>query len=265
MLLLARNLLDRLTGKEVVLKGGMSTPRAVRVGDTVRRPLREKSAFVHDVLRYLELRGFDRAPRFLGIDEKGRATLSYVPGKVLHQIGGFQKEQWLAAARLLRQFHDATVHCELRGESEVICHGDAAPGNCVFRDGMPFALIDFDWARPGKREEDVGHAAWMWLHIGSRKITPEQQGSNLVDFVAAYDAAASWDPLELVLRAQHALVAQIPRRSLKWVVIRQWAQGCLSWTERNREAIAASIALRQQEAEGKPGHPRISDGQPPPR
>ena len=154
----------------------MSTSGVVRVGDTVRRPVKEKSAFVHDVLRHLELRGFDRVPRFLGIDEKGRAMLTYISGTVPHQVGGFQKEQWLAAARLLRLFHDATVDCELKGECEVICHGDPSPGNYVLRDGMPFALIDFDGAHPGKREEDVGYAAWMWLHIGNRKVAPEEQG-----------------------------------------------------------------------------------------
>lgn len=87
-----RNALDRLTGQEVALRGGISTPGVVRVGDTVRRPVKEKSAFVHDVLRHLELRGFDRVPRFLGIDEKGRAMLTYISGTVHSQVGGFQKE-----------------------------------------------------------------------------------------------------------------------------------------------------------------------------
>jgi Phosphotransferase enzyme family len=238
-----RNVLDRLTGKEVALKGGISTHGVVRVGDTVRRPVKERSAFVHDVLRDLELRGFDRVPRFLGIDEKGREVLTYISGTVPQRVGGFQKEEWLAAARLLRLFHDATVDSELKGECEVICHGDPGPGNYVLRDGMPFALIDFDGAHPGRREEDVGYAAWMWLHIGNRKIAPEKQGSNLVDFVAAYDAAATWNPLAAVLHAQKATVSRIPN-SFKWAIIKAWAQGCLAWTYRNREGIAAGIAMR---------------------
>lgn len=241
-----RNVLDRLIGTEVGLKGGLSTAGVVRVGDTVRRPVIEKSAFVHGVLRHLELRGFDRVPRFLGIDEKGRAMLTYISGTVPHQLGGFQKEQWLGAARLLRLFHDATADCEWKGECEVVCHGDPAPGNYVLRDGMPFALIDFDSAHPGKREEDVGYAAWMWLHIGNRKIAPEEQGSNLVDFLAAYDAAATWNPLEVVLQAQYALVSRIPN-SLQWGFVKMWAQACFAWTERNRERIGAGIATRSDE------------------
>jgi hypothetical protein len=217
MFLRLRNVLDRLTGKEVALKGGMSTRGVVRVGDTVRRPVKEESAFGHDVLRHLERRGFDRVTRFLGIDEKGRAMLTYISGTVPQQVGGFQREQWLAAARLLRLFHDATVDCELKGESEVVCHGDPGPGNYVLRDGMPFALIDLDGAHPGRREEDVGYAAWMWLHIGNHKVAPEEQGSTLVDFVAAYDAAATWNPLTAVLQAQKVTVARIPN-SFRWAI-----------------------------------------------
>lgn len=245
-----QDFLDRMRGSEVALNGGMSTPGVVRQGDTVRRPVKETSAFVHEVLRHLERHGFDRVPRFLGIDEKGREMLTYISGTVQGQVGGFKKEQWLAAARLLRLFHDATVDCELKGEFEVVCHGDPAPGNCVLRDGMPFALIDLDAAHPGKREEDVGHAAWMWLHIGNRWVAPEEQGSNLVDFVAAYDAAATWNPLRAVLEAQKRCVDRIPN-DFRWSFIRMWARGCLSWTYRNSERIGAGVVMRIDELAGQ--------------
>jgi len=244
-----RNVLDRMIGKEIALKGGLATTGVVRVGDTVRRPVTERSAFVHDVLRHLELRKFDRVPRFLGIDEKGRAILDYISGTVPHEISVFQKEQGVAGAKLLRLFHDATVDCELKGECEVICHGDPSPENYVFRDGMPFGLIDFDLAHPGKRQEDVGYAAWRWLHIGNDKLSAEEQGASLVDFVAAYDAAATWNPLELVLQAQCDLVARLPKGA-KWALVKTWAQACMDWTERNREGIAAGIAMRSDNSPG---------------
>lgn len=240
-----RNLIDGLTGKEAALKGGRSTPGVVRVGETVRRPMKENSAFAHGLLRHLELKGFDGAPRFLGLDEKGREIVSFVPGAVSPQVGGYSKDQCLAAARLLRRLHDATIACDLKGEAEVICHGDPGPGNFVFRDDIPFALIDFDAAHPGKREEDVGYAAWMWLHIGDPKIAPRQQGADLIDFVAAYDPAATWNPLEAVLHAQKTCVARLPN-SLKWAVIKGWARGCLAWTWRNRERVAAGMATRTE-------------------
>jgi hypothetical protein len=64
-----------------------------------------------------------------------------------------------------------------------------------------------------------------------------------VDFVAAYDPAATWNPLEAVLRTQVALVSRIPS-GLKWVGIKMWAQGCLAWTYRHRKRIADGMAMR---------------------
>jgi hypothetical protein len=52
-----RNVLDRLGGKESRFKGGFSTAGVVRIGDTVHRPMKKDSPFVHDVLRYLERHG----------------------------------------------------------------------------------------------------------------------------------------------------------------------------------------------------------------
>jgi Ser/Thr protein kinase RdoA (MazF antagonist) len=54
-----------------------------------------------------------------------------------------------AAARVLRALHDAIQVSDLRGSSEVVCHGDVSPCNAVFRDGLPYAWIDFDAASPG--------------------------------------------------------------------------------------------------------------------
>ncbi len=66
---------------EVPLSGGDVTEGVVRVGDTVRRPLKATSSAVHALLRHLEAAGFDAAPRVLGIDELGREVLSFVPGE----------------------------------------------------------------------------------------------------------------------------------------------------------------------------------------
>ena len=36
------------------------------------------------------------------------------------------------------------------------------PNNTVFRDGLPVAFIDFDFAAAGDPLEDVGYLAWSW-------------------------------------------------------------------------------------------------------
>jgi hypothetical protein len=64
---------------ERVLQGG-DVNLVVRVGDTVRRPTGPWSPAVHALLRHVESVGFDGAPRFLDVDERGREVLSYVDG-----------------------------------------------------------------------------------------------------------------------------------------------------------------------------------------
>ena len=55
-------------------------PSVVRIGDTVRRTPSEATPAVHDLLRHLEAKGFDGAPRALGFDEHGREVLSFIDG-----------------------------------------------------------------------------------------------------------------------------------------------------------------------------------------
>src|SRR5438128_7447998 len=70
-----------MTSEGVPLSGGAVTEGVVRVGDTVRRPPGHASQMMRDVLLHLERVGFDAAPRWLGLDEKGRDILSWIEGE----------------------------------------------------------------------------------------------------------------------------------------------------------------------------------------
>jgi hypothetical protein len=129
------------------------------VGDTVRRPLRPSSAAVHDLLRRLEGAGFDGAPRFLGVDERGREILSFVDGDVPappYPAAVRSDEALASVARLLRRFHDAAPGW---------CHNDVAPYNVAYRGPEAVGLIDWDFAAPapapvGATRWDLAHVAW---------------------------------------------------------------------------------------------------------
>jgi hypothetical protein len=220
-----------------------TTAGVVRVGDTVRRPIGMNGAFVHHVLRSLEAHGFRAAPRFLGIDDAGREMLSFLPGEVPRELGVFSNEQLFAAARLLRRLHDATVDSGLTDGREVVCHGDASPCNCVFVDGLPAAFIDFDAARPGRRRDDVGYAAWLWLELGETEHAPAYQGRRLAEFCLAYGALDDADPVSAVLDAQ----SELANRSGTPLEIRRWAERCREWVVQHcaelKDAVrAAGIA-----------------------
>ena len=229
---------------EVILTGGRTTAGVVRVGNTVRRSPSANAPFVHAVLKHLEAHGFSGAPRYLGQDESGRDVHSFLPGVVPVELGEISEAQCMAAARLLRHLHDATLSCELRVDHEVICHGDPSPCNCVFIDSEPKAFIDFDAAHAGSRAEDLGYAAWLWLDIGNDEISPEDQGRRLHDFVSAYDSATSWDGPHIVMQAQRRLSTRPDGPPGN----RDWAQGCLSWTEENLGRINTAFDMRSNKS-----------------
>jgi hypothetical protein len=165
------------TPVETPLVGGNVNGAVVRVDDTVRRITHASSPAIHGLLQHLEAVGFQGSPRFLGLDEQGREMLTFLPGET-----GFLPYLWqgdaplLAAAHLLRTYHDATHgYTPPPGASfafsypdparhEVLCHNDFAPYNliCDPQRRVPYAIIDFDMAGPGPRLRDIAYAAY-WL------------------------------------------------------------------------------------------------------
>ena len=163
-----------MTTDEVPLAGGNVNSGVVRIGDTVRRSLTAASPAVHKLLRHLEDKGFTGSPRFLGIDAQGREVLSYLEGETGIPMYIWRSDQPLiAAARLLRAYHDAVADFDFHDEPwayryadaaqhEVVCHNDFGAYNLVYRGEVPVGIIDFDLAGPGPRLRDVAYAAyWM--------------------------------------------------------------------------------------------------------
>ena len=80
--------------------------------DTVRRATGPWSPAVHGLLRHLERRGFDGAPRSLGLEDRGREVLTFIRGVVGNYplpFDAWSDETLVHAARLMRRYHDATV------------------------------------------------------------------------------------------------------------------------------------------------------------
>ena len=95
---------------EIPLLGGDMTEGVVRIGRTVRRPVRPHTAAVHALLRHLDAAGFDGAPRVLGIDANNREVLTYLPGVVARRPrpAFATADATLAAlARLQLRYHEA--------------------------------------------------------------------------------------------------------------------------------------------------------------
>jgi len=193
---------------EQVLLGGIANEGAVvRVGDTVRRPWRRSTPFAHAVLARLAEISAGLAPVPLGRDDQGREVLSWLDGEV--PIPPFPtwatEEAFLVSlGELVRRVHDAlagwlpdpalTWGTELADPSggRQVVHGDVCPENIVCRDGKAAALLDWDFAAPGRRIWDVVGTAWLCVpFVEPGRRGPEYAGLDVLvrlrALVDAYD------------------------------------------------------------------------------
>lgn len=219
------------------LVGGRVTPGVVRVGHTVRRPPGTNAEFIHTLLGHLAAVGFEGAPRFLGTDEQGRDILSYIEGDVPTDLGWHDDDTLVAAARLIRSYHEATIGLVPSQPTtpalfEVVCHNDLSPCNFVFVEGRPVALIDFDTAALGTRRMDVSYAAWGWLDLGNAEIAATEQRRRLRLFLRTYGQNLDERSIKQVILDRQDTLATQGERDGK-TAMAQWARHCRRWTLEN--------------------------------
>ena len=233
---------DGSAHREVPLRGGRLTQGVVRVGDTVRRPMGPHSPFVHRLLRHLEAVGFAGAPRRLGVDEHGREVLSFVDGWVPANLDRFPDHTLVAAARLLRRFHDATAGSALAGRHDVVCHNDPSPCNSVFVAGSPAAFIDFDHAAPGDRLRDVAYAGWLWSLSADDDGPPvAEQARQLRLMAQSYGLRVTTTLFDAVLRRQEEnRDAALVRAGSPDPVVAEYGRASAAWQREQIEWLRAN-------------------------
>ncbi|GAA0336253.1 phosphotransferase [Streptomyces turgidiscabies] len=168
-----------MTAEGEALVGGMANAGAVfRRGESVERPAPRNARALHAYLLALKEHGFDAAPTPVGLTADGREQLTFIPGEVA--LPPFPDRAMTSSAlesvgRLLRRLHEtsAAVGIDTRAEwppdladpegGTMLCHNDVCPENVVFRDGRAAALIDFDWAAPGRALWDIAMTARYWV------------------------------------------------------------------------------------------------------
>jgi hypothetical protein len=254
--------------QERPLAGGMGSGGAVvRVGDTVRRPVRPHSATVAAFLRHLEGVGFEGAPRHLGLDDQGREVLTFIAG----DVGVPPFPAWvgderllLGVARLQRSLHLAAASFEAPPDAAwdranlpemrpgaIVCHNDLCVENVVVRDGRVVAFIDFDFAAPSDPLLDIAIAARHWVPMRD----PADMDADLrgMDQVARFRAFCAEHGLERDGRAavvahlgsflDRALVS-MQRRAESGLegYVRAWAAGYPAQNRRSRAWVDAHAA-----------------------
>ncbi len=261
---------------EEELRGGNLT-RVVRVGQSVRRQAGDWTPAVHALLDHLAVRGFEAAPRALGLDDRGREVLSYLAGETTAEQRPWPDWVWtdetlVAVAHWLRSYHAAVADfaqpagTHFRFEpgpprpGEIVCHNDVAPYNVVRRPDGSVALIDWDVAGPAPAEDDVAFAARAFaplhpddrcLELGFRDLS--DRGRRLRLFLDSYgltDRRGFLDRIDARLEASISRITQAADRGE--VAFRQLiARGLLepvkqsiAWIEENREGLERAIEAK---------------------
>ena len=156
----------------VPLTGGFSNVVSRR-GDLVRRRTGAQSPATHQLLSWLRLRGFNRAPELVGT-APGEEVLSYLAGEPVFRPWpeAVRTDRWMAElGTWLREYHSAvsgfTVRLDARflwgpgrpAAGMVVNHGDLGPWNVLQQGGRVCGVIDWDMARFGVPRDDLAQLA----------------------------------------------------------------------------------------------------------
>jgi hypothetical protein len=234
-----------------------------RVGDTVRRPRRSTSEATEALLDHLDRVGFRGAPRFLGVDARGREVLSYIPGEAAiapHPDWVFTDETLVSVARLLREYHDAASSFDPteydwphpipeRFRQGLVSHNDPNLDNVIFDGGRrAVALIDFDLASPGSTAWDLACAARLWVPLRDPRDAPPGSDRSLARlrlFADAYGADRDQrvglvDAIVECHRWCYAIVAEAVARG-HFAFEQHWLNGGRARVGRTRSRLTDSL------------------------
>jgi hypothetical protein len=257
---------------EEPLAGGMGNRGVVlRVGDTVRRPFGDHSPAVSLLLEHLAGSGF-AAPVPTGRDEEGRQTFRWIHGDVPvppYPEWSLTDDALESVGRLLRRYHDAVrsfspaPHMHWSDEladpqgGPIICHNDVCPENVVFRGGQAVALLDFDFAAPGRPIWDLAQTARMWIPLLPPELSRERADLDpfrrLALLAHAYDLASrEHRPLvEAIITSKRLGTSFVERRvsAGEPAFVEAWEQrggkagddGLIAWLEENRELFLRAL------------------------
>jgi hypothetical protein len=239
-----------LTHPEEVLLGGLQTGRVVRVGETVRRESGPWTATIQALLAHLNAAGVP-CPRPLGLDDRGREMLSFLPGRASNWPWPSALIATEGAAKVgafLRAYHDAVAayappapavwrhRPQALTPGEIVLHGDFGPHNLIWDGEAICGLIDFELARPGEPMEDAGFAVVRAAQLRPDEqtrppgfVTPPDRAARLAAFAEGYGCARS----DLVHAARQAPKGEIER------IVRFGIAGLEPWATFRRRGIEA--------------------------
>ena len=165
--------------EQELLGGVANAGRVTRSGGYVLRPSGPHSDAVGAFLLSLRAAGFEGAPLPAGTARDGRERYEFIEGDVAlppYPAWARSDEALESVALLMRRFHHASAPVgpspatwspELADPAggSVVCHNDVCLENVVFRGGTAVALLDFDFAAPGRPVYDLVQFARLCVPV----------------------------------------------------------------------------------------------------
>jgi hypothetical protein len=229
--------------REEPLGGGRNASEVVRVGDTVRRARDPGSTTAARLLGYLESAGYPHAPRYLGVDDRDRDILAYIPGGTTDHPSQRADGAYARGAAMLRELHDLTAGHPLAAGGECFLHGDPGPFNTIFQDGLPVAFIDWTSCRPGDRLDDLGYMAWTWCIQAEGNVPVSAQAAHLRELRDAYGPVPPQALVDAMIRGQDRILRH--SRQALWddrypAAQQAWAGEAIKWASADQALIRAN-------------------------
>ncbi|MGR8963740.1 aminoglycoside phosphotransferase family protein [Rhizobium leguminosarum] len=259
--------------EEIHLTGGGRTT-VTRRGRVIYREGGPWSPTVVSLLRHLEASGFTEAPSVVGtgFDERGRETLSFIEGELVHPAP-WKDEAFPQLGMMLRRLHDAAASFkfpdnsiwrnwfgrELGDGPFVIGHCDTGPWNIVCRSGLPVALIDWEVAGPVRVDIELAQACWLNAQLYDDDIaervglgsasTRAHQVRMLLDGYGLSRKQRGGFVDKLVMFAVHDAAEQAKEAVVTpettearplWAIT--WRTRSASWMLRHRRVLEAALA-----------------------
>jgi len=229
--------------EEIPLTGGRITKGVFKKGDYVLRYCCDNSNFVHEVLVWLEKKNISSTPRFIGITDDGLEITSFLEGESPNDLGCFNDNQLFEAAKIIKKLHTALSDFHGCSNNQTVCHNDLSPCNFMFKNGLPYAVFDWDAAEINDPLNDVAYASWMWCDIGNDEITPAEIGRKIKVIIDAYQLCK--EQRNLLIPKIHEQIHRVSKSlfTSNNFESSQWAKECSVWLKRYQNHIAPHIAI----------------------